>query len=55
MGCGVSKYLGLLILVFFVVWGFANLAPNVGGMKSCRLRAIPYQAVKNLMRAKTLK
>jgi hypothetical protein len=33
---------------------FSPIAPNGGGMKSCRLRAISYQVTQKLERATTL-
>jgi len=33
---------------------FLKLPPTFGGMKSCRLRAVPYQGTRKLERATTL-
>ena len=44
----------LLFVIVTVCWAALNLAHNVGGMKSCRLRAISYQVTQKLKRATTI-
>ena len=44
----------LFIMLSFCYGFIIKLWLTVGGIKRCRLRAIPYQAVKNLMQGTTL-